>query len=91
MKKIILSIVGVLAVLWVALFVADARILVKEVSPSEHDRLCTEAKTRFDELWWCGSKGKWGCTYFNGRSLVNKYFLAKYDDACPTILFGTKN
>jgi len=91
MKKIILSNVGVLAVLWVALFVADARILVKEVSPSEHDRLCTEAKTKFDEIWWCGSKGEWGCTYFNGRSLLNKHFLAKYHDSCPTILFGTKN
>jgi hypothetical protein len=108
MKKIILSIVGVLVVLWLGIFVTDARVLVKEVSPAEHFRLCREAKAKaenkeqgkkenglmnpweFQASYWCSVTDEWGCTYFNGRRLLARYFDSKYYASCPSIIFGAE-
>jgi hypothetical protein len=90
MKKIILSIVGVLAVLWGTLFVLDQQVLVWEETPSQALAECRQQ----DEL----DKGKgykflteelfpdlclkWQCTYFNGRRFITKE-LPDSRTACP--------
>jgi len=33
MKKIILSIIALIAILWIAMFVTDTKVLVKEITP----------------------------------------------------------
>jgi hypothetical protein len=95
MKKIILSIVGVLAVLWVAMFVTDMKILVGEVSPNQNWKQCQvekEATKDFDDslkkLFFCDHNQDWGCTYITARSSVKRFYSEQYYDSCPIIRFG---
>jgi hypothetical protein len=77
MKKIILSIIGVLAVLWVALFVSGQQVLVWEErkgSSISHDPPHT-----FEEIF---EDEGWNCTYFNGRRFITKVFPFSRT-ACP--------
>ena len=93
MKKIILSIVGLIAILWIAMFVTDTKVLVWEQSPlavckAEFDREneVKKAKGEAQPLWmpeWCGNY-PWSCTYFNGRRFIKKSY--SYADSCPNLL-----
>ena len=78
-KKIILSMVGVLAVLWVALFVSGQQVLVWEETPEAMRAEC-EASTKRNTniLYMCDDESwnKWSCTYFNGRRFVTKEYSA---------------
>jgi|TARA_B100002003_G_C13895591_1_gene436553 hypothetical protein len=90
MKKIILSIVGVLAVLWVALFVSGQQVLVWEETPSQalaecrqQDELDKEKGYKFlTEELFPDSCLKWQCTYFNGRRLITKEYSSSRT-SCP--------
>ena len=98
MKKIILSIVALIAILWIAMFVTEMRVLVEEVSPHEGFLQCQAAKqsaeekgeslSSFDVLFACSTVDHWECTYFNGRSLARTIYSNKIYSACPNIQFG---
>jgi hypothetical protein len=94
MKKIILSIVGVLAVLWVALFVSGQQVLVweravigKQVENLfdcfDKDYVPSDANTvggSLDGPKFC--RERWACTYFNGRKLIVHSYPTDLT-ACP--------
>ena len=94
MKKIILLIVAVLAVLWGALFVSDQQALIWEVSPEGGLEKC-EAQIRGVNKKWA-KEGKnarmlsmcsendydWSCTYFNGRRLITERYSSSRT-SCP--------
>ena len=97
MKKIILSIVALIAILWVAMFVTETRVLVWEVSPKANFEGC-EAEVREINrkrakegktgkiLSMCSTYNhEWSCTYFNGRRLITRNYQS-YVDACPNLL-----
>jgi len=70
MKKIVLYVIGLMVILWVAMFVTDAKVLVWE-----------ESKVY---LPWEEEPKKWLCTYFNGRRLIEK--SQSYGDSCLNLL-----
>ena len=86
MKKIILSIVALIAILWIAMFATDAKVLVREKSVElEVDNTfdCFDPDRKPVSKYVC--RTGWNCTYFNGRRLIEKHFKVHYD-ACPNLL-----
>ena len=98
MKKIILCVIALLAILWVAMFVTETKILVWEKTPGQVYAMC-EARNAEDKKakeegkfvitapWdtTCDKRIGWSCTYFNGRRLINKRYRSTRD-SCPNLL-----
>jgi len=87
MKKIILSIVAVLAVLWVALFVSEQQVLVWETGGYNYDG-CIKGHfpSKNRSGWGCtvdALENPWVCTYFNGRRLFRTTLGSKVYGSCP--------
>jgi len=98
MKKIILLIVAVLAVLWGALFVSGQQVLVWESQkslfkiggfvpddqPNSIEECMTLAKKIEANPFDCFDEylKGWSCTYFNGRRLITKEYSSSRT-SCP--------
>ena len=94
MKKIILSIIALIAILWIAMFVTDVRILVHEEEPltawyeyAEEKNLnffiIFDDKPEFRHL----EPDKWKCSYLTSRKIILMKFRKSYYDSCPNIVF----
>ena len=87
MSKIILSIVGVLAVLWVALFVSERQVLIWETAGFAFEECLRESKRESSVTpYHCFSDARehqWECTYFNGRRVTRTHLDPIEYGSCP--------
>ena len=99
MKKIILSIVALIAILWIAMFVSDIRVLINEEEPltawyeyaeeknlnmfGNFDLKTGTYKRKYDHLY----PRHWKCTYITARKTILVRLHKDRVDSCPNILF----
>jgi|TARA_B100000315_G_C14381178_1_gene497543 hypothetical protein len=87
MNRILLSIVGVLAVLWAALFVSEQQVLVWETGGFNYDECVREHyEASSVHPFHCAVnalENQWDCTYFNGRRLVRRTLDPRDYGSCP--------
>ena len=94
MNKVVLYVIGLIAILWVAMFVSDIRILVHEEEPLaewyEYAKkknlnifIIFDDKPEFRHL----EPHKWKCSYLTARKIIlMKLYKSDYD-SCPNIMF----